>query len=533
MAKYKHVMSKGQVNSVHSKILGREKDMAHNNGGGVTFKVGKWEMLSRFLNLGADSGTFYLSERNHQYTNYKNVLDCIKTDGVKVVDTLRDVSVRGLAQKNDHAIFALALCFVHGNELTKEAASLALNDVCRTGTHILMFVQFIKGLRGFGKSVRNAINNWYLSKDTKDMAFQLSKYQNRDGWSHRDVFCLTHPAFGKNSSRNKIAKWSMGLEDALKYGDNKDEGLQFLWAVDNAKTCDIDSLIELVKKYGLQREHIPTEYLNDAKVQEFMLPNLGATALVRNLGNMSKSGLLKPLSKASKFVVSKLDDDEFLRKGRVHPLSLFLAQKTYTSGRGMRGNGAWEVNANVSASLEKAFYRSFDLVEPTNKNYFFGVDISGSMTMPMGGSPASCHEVATIIALTMAKVEPYTFVGGFGTNFVNLGITSSDNLNSALRKTQGNFGSTNPGSAIEYAIKNKIDVDVFVFVTDNEVNTGSHPSQVLSKYRTVMNKPNCKMIVVGLTASNFTIADPNDPRMLDIAGFSPDLTTVITNFAKD
>jgi 60 kDa SS-A/Ro ribonucleoprotein len=532
MAKYNHLMTKNKTTSANEKIIGRENDMSNNNGGGVSFVLSKWSALDRFLNLGADSGTFYLSAKKHQYNNYNTILDCIKTDGVRVVKTLTEVSVNGLAHKNDHAIFALALCFTHGDAVTKNAASVSLNKVCRTGYHILMFSQFIKGLRGYGNAVRKAINNWYLTKSSSDLAFQISKYKNREGWTHRDVFRLTHPKFSL-TEHNQIAQWAMDLKDASEYQNSKDEGLQLLWAVDKSKTCDSKELAALIKEYNLQREHISTEHLNDLTIQEIMLPNLGATALIRNLGNMSKSGLLKPLSKASKFVISKLNDDQFLRKGKIHPLSLYIAAKTYSSGRGLLGSGSWNVDPNVAASIEKAFYHSFNFVEPTNKNYFFGLDVSGSMTSTIGGTIVSCHEVATIIGLTMTKVEPYTFIGGFSNNFIDLGISSNDSLSSALSKTyRSNFGSTNPGSAIEYAINNKIDVDTFVFITDNEVNTGSHPSQVLAKYRQTMNKPNCKMIVVGLTATNFSIADPNDPLMLDIAGFSPDITTIITNFSK-
>jgi 60 kDa SS-A/Ro ribonucleoprotein len=365
------------------------------------------------------------------------------------------------------------------------------------------------------------------------MAFQMSKYQNRDGWSHRDVFCLTHPKFGKTTSKNKIAKWGMGLCDALSFENSKDEGLQLLWAVDTAKKAGVKELGKLIKEYGLQREHIPTEYLNDEVIQEIMLPNLGATALIRNLGNMSKSGLIKPLSKASKYVIERLGDTDYLRKARIHPLSLYIAKKTYENGKGMLGNGAWNVDPNIVVALEGAFYKSFDFVEPTKKNYMFAIDISGSMSWAIDSSPLiSCREVATIMALTMVKVEPYSFAGGFGSTFYDLGISSSDNLSSAFNKTLGPFGSTNPGSAIEYAIKHKLDVDAFVMITDNEVNTGQQSAVVLNKYRSVMNKPKAKLIVAGLTATGFSIADPNDPLMLDIAGFSPDLTSVIANFVR-
>lgn len=534
MSKYKNVLKKTKITSVKNKIIGREKEMAANNGGGVTFKLGKWEVLSRFLNLGAENGTFYLSSGKHQYKNYKNIINCINEDGCRVVDTLTDVSVRGLSHKNDHAIFALALCFTYGDDETKTRASFALDKVCRIGTHILMFVQFIKELRGFGKVVRNSINNWYLSKSNKDFAFQISKYQNREGWTHRDVFCLTHPNFGKEE-KNSIARWSMNLPVENINLSSNDEGVKLLAAIEKVKTSSSNKeIIKLISQYNLQREHLPTELLNEIDIQKAMLPNLGSTALIRNLGNMSKSGLIKPLSQESKFVISKLEDTTFLKKGRVHPLSLYIATKTYNSGTGFKGTGSWNPDSNVVSALETSFYKSFDLVEPTNKNYFFGLDISGSMTQQISSSPiVSCHEVATIIALTMTKVEPYTFVGGFSDSFVDLKISKNDSLESAGRKTQNNnFGSTNPGSAIEYAINNKIDTDVFIFITDNEINIGKHPSQILKEYRKAMNKPNCKMIVIGLTATGFTIADPKDPLMLDIAGFSPDITSVISNFVS-
>jgi 60 kDa SS-A/Ro ribonucleoprotein len=533
MSKYDNLLNKNQIASARSKIIGRETEMKKNDGGGVSFVISKWDSLSRFLNLGAESSTYYISKNKHQYNNYNNTVSCIKENGLRVVETIKNVSVNGLAHKNDHAIFALALCFVHGDEFTKQAASDSLTSICRTGTHILMFVQFIKGLRGFGKTVRNSINNWYYSKNDKDLAFQLSKYQNRDGWAHRDVFCLTHPKFGTDSVKNNIARWSMGLN--ISTTNHNSDALEFLGAIDYIKTIsDMDSVLCLIEKYSLQREHLPTEYLNNIQVQEYLLPNLGGTALLRNLGNMSKSGLLKPLSKASKYVCEKLEDEIFLSKNRIHPLSLYLALKTYSSGSGIRGKGSWDVNPHVVSSLEKAFYKSFDFVEPTNNNFFFGLDVSGSMTSNIGDSPVSCHEVATIIGLTMSKVEPYCFVGGFSSDFIDLGINSSDNIKTALKKTyKSNFSSTNPGSAIEYAIDNKLDVDVFVFITDNDINTGKQPSQVLSKYRRVMNKPKCKMIVIGLTSTNFSIADPKDPLMLDIAGFSPDVTTVINSFVKN
>ena len=45
-----------------------------------------------------------------------------------------------------------------------------------------------------------------------------------------------------------------------------------------------------------------------------------------------------------------------------------------------------------------------------------------------------------------------------------------------------------------------------------------------------MNIPEAKLIVVGMTASKFTIADPGDSGMLDIVGFDSAAPEIMSNF---
>ena len=41
-----------------------------------------------------------------------------------------------------------------------------------------------------------------------------------------------------------------------------------------------------------------------------------------------------------------------------------------------------------------------------------------------------------------------------------------------------------------------------------------------------------KMVVVGMTSSEFTIADPDDAGMLDVVGFDASAPRVISDFSK-
>ena len=66
--------------------------------------------------------------------------------------------------------------------------------VARTGTHLFLFAGYIEQFRGWGRGLRRAVADWYLSKPVDAVAYQAVKYRQREGWSHRDLLRLAHPA---------------------------------------------------------------------------------------------------------------------------------------------------------------------------------------------------------------------------------------------------------------------------------------------------------------------------------------------------
>jgi 60 kDa SS-A/Ro ribonucleoprotein len=75
-------------------------------------------------------------------------------------------------------------------------------------------------------------------------------------------------------------------------------------------------------------------------------------------------------------------------------------------------------------------------------------------------------------------------------------------------------------------------VDTFVVLTDNETWAGNiKPVQALQSYRETHN-PNAKLVVVGMTSTGFSIADPNDSGMLDVVGFDANILPIISEFTR-
>jgi 60 kDa SS-A/Ro ribonucleoprotein len=72
--------------------------------------------------------------------------------------------------------------------------------------------------------------------------------------------------------------------------------------------------------------------------------------------------------------------------------------------------------------------------------------------------------------------------------------------------------------------------DTFIVYTDNETWHGNiHPVQALRDYREKTGI-DAKLIVVAMTSTGFTIADPNDKGMLDVVGFDTSAPNIISNF---
>jgi 60 kDa SS-A/Ro ribonucleoprotein len=94
------------------------------------------------------------------------------------------------------------------------------------------------------------------------------------------------------------------------------------------------------------------------------------------------------------------------------------------------------------------------------------------------------------------------------------------------------MGGTDCALPMIWAQKKKIEVDVFVIYTDSETWAGSqHPSEALKNYRKTMGIP-AKLVVVGMVANEFTIADPSDNGCLDVIGFDTATPNLISDFSR-
>lgn len=518
-------------------IPGKEDRMSKNNAGGYAFNIDDWKMLERFLVLGTEGGTYYVGEREHTFRNYETLKRCLCNDPLKAMSLIYDISTEGRAPKNSPALFALAVAMSidtgdeSKNRVMRREAMRILPNVARIGTHLFEFVGYVNGMRSWGRSLRTGVANWYLSKNPDQISFQMAKYQSRNEWAHRDVLRMCHPKVSvSNPEVDNLFRWAIG-DEKRKFEPELLIGL-VACLEEMKKAKNSDDVIKLIDQYKAPFEVVPTEYRKDAAVWTHMLPYMGAEAMVRNLGNMTSYGVFdEPANR--KLVCDRLHDEAWLKKNRIHPLKLYVGLRQYSAGKGAKGNNSWNVMRDIANALEDAIYLAFKQVEPTGKRIYYALDVSGSMT---GGVIAGIDnfkpvEGTAIMSLVLANSERNYTVRGFTTKMLDLDIRAGMRIEDAVKRVhRSDFGRTDCAMPMIDAASRGEDYDAFVIMTDNETWAGnSHPHEELEKYRRKVGHP-VKMIVMGMTSTNFSIADPKDTDTLDVCGFDTSVPEFISKF---
>lgn len=518
-----------------------------NAAGGYAFQVSDETKIHRFLTLGTTGGTFYAGERELTKANAEVVLACARDNGTWLAEQAREISVAGRAPKQNPALFALATVAGLGDEAARRLALSYLPEVCRTGTTLFQFNRYVEQFRGRGPALNRAVNRWYTDRPVDDVAYQAVKYRSRDGWSHRDLLRLVRPKTA-DPARNALFKW-------ITSGELHPDAPQLVRAFTAAQTANEAELLHLIAEHPLSWEMLPDAARTPQVWKALIRKGMPQTALLRQLPTLTRLGVLDDMATLAT-VTSQLMDPDRLRKGRVHPINVLIAARTYASGRSMRGGGEWTPKRQIIDALDAAFYAAYGAVEPANKRTLIALDISGSMTWyPISGMPLTPREASAALALVTLATEPSCDVVGFwstsqggwspadgmrnsrwghyGAGIKELTISPRQRLDDVLTYTDNlPAGGTDVALPFRWAQAQGRDYDTVICMTDNETWSGDqHPHQALNEYRRTVGH-DVRQVVVAMTATDYSVADPNDTFSLDVAGFDSAVPNLIADFSR-
>jgi 60 kDa SS-A/Ro ribonucleoprotein len=538
-----------------------------NSAGGFVYSVSDEQRLRRFLVLGTEGGTFYASQKDLTKVNVNFLKEYAAKDPASFLNTLVDVDTNNVAPRHSTVLLALAVLYTHSEPVptrtievegqtrtltwdARQEIEARFSEFVRTGTHLFEFVDYVTQWRRWGRSLRRIVGSWYKTKEPDALAYQVVKYRQRGGWSHRDLLRKAHPQVNGPLALvlDYVTHGPVTMEAAIESGKPTTINTDVAQVIEEFEAVKSGNL-KPVDATALSWEMLPTEALTDPLVWVALIQrgNLPYTAMLRNLGRMTSIGVFNDAGTV-RSVVARLSDAEYVKRARVHPFNVLTALKTYGSGGGFRGSLTWTPNQRIVDALDAAFYQSFGNVPATGKNVCIALDVSGSMGSMLMNSNVSAREGSVAMAMATLAADPDTTEtiaftsGGWsapgqgrgwygGSSITELGLSPRRRMDDIVNETSRlGFGGTDCSLPMLWAIAQKKSFDAFVVYTDNETWAGKvQPMDALRTYRQMVN-PEARLIVVGMTATDFTIADPQDGGTLDVVGFDASAPGLISNF---
>ena len=482
-----------------------DPDQVQNNAGGFVWQISDKEQVIRYLVIGSEGGNYYQTPQQVSSQCASCVLRMTRTpDNFKwLIETIRDVSISGRAAKQESALLALATAIVFApTPAAKTEALNAVNDCVRILTHMYMLIGYIKifskaghpslatastsvsnsnevatlrshrsakaeqepvaGGRnppsavtvgsGIGRGIRRVFGEYFYSRTGIEIANLMTKYQNREGWTIKDVLTLIHidPKKMKDDGGRLAIDYVFKPKEEFApilaaAPPTADRVKQLLNAIKEIHTIaerplqlaphqsherglsnyqygeEIYRITELINQVGLCREQLPSQLFKYRKVWEALLMSKGAngkgkgmplTALIRNLGKLTTAeiGIIAPfstiaiqsLTRDTKHICDRITDAADIKRTRIHPYNILVAMMTYKKGHGDKGGMTWSPNTHIVEALDKAFKLAFQNITPTGKRIKIALDVSGSMSSNFcTGTPVVSCAVGSVAMMMM------------------------------------------------------------------------------------------------------------------------------------
>jgi 60 kDa SS-A/Ro ribonucleoprotein len=472
----------------------------------TTYELGRIERLKRFLILGSDSDTFYSSKEELTKQNLDNIRALIDMDSVLCAVILVDMLMNGNIPRRPIALLLTYFLYRKGGRKVRIFLEENSKHIFRTPTDVFTFCSFVEKLDGkWNRGLKRFVSLYYKNTFSE---YHALKYQQREGFSHKDVLRLVHTkplAHQESLFKHVLAK------EPPKQPEEVAPDLPLAQVVTAIHAGRADPVQCLEGVPGLAWEMLPTEVLNQPQVLKLLLQKMPVHAFMRNILRFLKGGLRSEVG-------IRLDTIN----GGVHPVQVLLAW------------GACKQDSALDCSLKvrfKSLFSRMTKVKPfeTDKKTLVCLDVSPSMSEGIvARTQFSPAQIAAALAL------PFLNFPGADIAVFASGITVYKPMNPYLdyedfiAHTQHKWNSTD--CSLPFT-SNLGHYDLFIIITDNETNTGSSVDKALTQYRNNINK-DAKLVVIGLTATDKSLFPSGMMGCYNLPGFDTSLPSVLESILK-
>ena len=254
-----------------------------------------------------------------------------------------------------------------------------------------------------------------------------------------------------------------------------------------------------------------------------------------NLNTALRHGVFED-PKMVKMIAKRISDADEVKKQKVFPFSIYTAWKNTK-----------EVPNSVRNALQDALEAATHNIPHLGDNVVVGCDISGSMSSTVSPmSVVTCYDVAALFAASVLRTHQNATVIPFHQRVEGIGeLNGRDSIATNAQKIVNlPSGGTDCAEPLRYILENKILVDTYIVVSDNEswINP-RHPghrywngtstasgTEMMELWNKIKRKnKNARMINIDISP-NTSLQSYDRDDILNIGGFSDQVFKVIASF---
>jgi 60 kDa SS-A/Ro ribonucleoprotein len=423
----------------------------------------------------------------------------------------------------------------------------AFNKVVKTPGDLLDFVAVIGSIRkgkGFGRTVKRAINNWLTGEGSETRQNGLSQYHaikygggdSSKKWTLKDVIKISHP-IPKNDTQSWLFKY-------LTQGE-LNPNLEQINAVEQLKRLSTQkkelelavfeaNVNQLIDVGRLPYEIVTGIIKPTVKIWEQLMRQMPIFALVRNLNTLSEAGVFNSKDNVD-WAVGQLTNPDIITRSRMLPFRFSTAYDNF--------KGSLTIKNALKTSLDLSL-SNMDMLP--GKNAYF-LDVSGSMS-------GNYLQIGSLLGIAAVKKSSDSMFLCFGSELKLPEVDPRDTVMTNMDKCKKVFGG---GTSIDLCIKhlfgivgktvNKnvfggsgynsrfpesektttpVSVDNIVIITDEQQNSGSSVVAYFREYRKKVNK-NAKLFIIDIAPYDSRMANQNEPGVTFIYGWSDSVLSIL------
>lgn len=481
---------------------------ATNHEGAAAYALSPREALAQYAVTGTFNDTFY-ADAGEQ-------LDAVIRLAAQVEpEFLAKVAVYAAEKGHMKDMPVMLLAMLSG--LESDAFVRAFPRIVKGGKMLRGFVQVMRsgvtGRKSLGTRPKKMVQAWLDRMTTEQFLYAMVGNDP----SLPDVIRMVHPK-PRDAERQALYAWAIG------------------------KPYDVAALpagvkaFEAFKRDGrLPLPPVPFQMLTSlglSKEQWAEIALKGSWQMVRqNLNTFARNGVFEVEGMAER-LAARIADPEAVRKARVFPYQLMVAWQMANQS----------VPAVIADALQDAMEVAISSVPTIGGNVVVCPDVSGSMSSPVTGyrkgatSAVRCIDVAALVSASFLRRNRHTRVIPFEQDVVDVRLNGRDSvMTNAAKLAAVGGGGTNCSAPLRLLAKEKVAVDLVIFVSDNQSwmdarGHGQATGMMTEWARIKKLNPAAKLVCLDIQPCGQTSATGED--VLNIGGFSDAVYGAITSFAS-